>query len=845
MMTLLASGVAVAGCTSTPPVETPAAAPVVEQVTVSPEDIAAPHIDKCTKAVNILVAQGNYERAREALWRFTQRTDNDAANALIKQAREKLMTEVVNVRQWIELEKVILDKVTPLVQAQKYAEVRAYLDTVKPIRTYTVLFDQRVDGVASALKAMGIPEEGIDPICAKARELIAAAFISKGERYETSSATEKSDEAPYKAALEALYNTLVKYDCPKAEANNIVTTFSAGIVPLIEKYCITERTSTSLVQLGTTELNVKLEALRTKILTQITAGETEAQAAALAAALREARWEEARRLAIATGNAEPIIRVLLAKVRAAVAAGDWEAARAAIRDEARVGNDGIDVLVYAVRIGLLNSEVNPAQCDALLAKMDAQYASYIEKGDLAGCAKWLETSPVVVDDYPKIIAALQAASDTMAALGIDAGATKDSIAAVQQELQAILDARAGSFAEARTFDLTELEKKLAALEAAIMDQTMNAELAKEKATLLLAFAKSQENPTPAMLTTYAMNQALLAKQEALKTALAAEVTKAELAAAAQAYKLQLEAMDKEVSFNTQIAIAEDAILRGLSNRSEGMHPVLGEYARAFRLLRDGAELTDDQKQSVLTGAAWLNQPQVVTWALDLGAEMDTPAARDVLARPAVLIAIQTGNLAIVRTLADAGAAMDVADSEKNCVLHYAARLGSLDLIALALKTNDVNAVNDLGQTALFIPASFNRLAHVKQLLAAGADATITDVNGMTAFDVACDAKSLLVLDALVDAGAPMSLDAFCRGARADSVALAQWFIDHGADVNAEGVMAAAACARDIDNAPTTYNYLVSQGGIPVALPEPVVEVVEPLPPLPPPPPAKKGRCCRD
>ncbi len=841
LMTLLAAGVAMVGCT-TPGDAKPAEEAVVEVAPViSPEEIAAPEIGKCTRAVNILLAKGEYERAREAIWRFTDRTACPEANELIKEARNKLMTEVVNVRQWLEVEKQVLDTVTPLLKDKKYAQVRAYLDTVKPIRTYTVLFDQRVDGVAKAMAAMGIPEEGIDPICAAAREMIAAAFISSGERYDSTKTVEEADDASYRAAVENLRKTLVKYDCPEAKADEIVATFDQGIIPLIEKHCITERMSTSLAQLGTTEFNVKLEALRAKILAQVTEAETLALAEALEKAMREQNWEAARRYAVAMGTAEPLVNVLVAKVRAAIEAGDWEAARAIIRDEPRVGNVDVDLVIYALRIGLLNSEVNPAQCAALLEQMNGRYKAFIAKGDLEGCKKWLETSPVVVDDYPKIIAALQAAAETMGALGIDTAMTQEKIAAAQQELQAILDRREGSFAETKTFDLTELEKALAALEEAILDQTMNEPLAKEKAEILRAFAKSQENPTPKSMTTHEMNLALLTQWELLKQDLAAAIAKAELEKLANAYKAQLAAMDAEVSFDTQIAIAEDGILRGLANRSEGLHAVLGEYARAFRLLKADAELTADQKQTLLVGAAWLNQPQVVTWALDLGAEIDTPAARDTLERPAILVAIQTGNISLIRTLIDAGAAMNAMDADQNTVLHYAARLGSLDLIKVALKSNDVNAVNRMGQSALFIPAAFNRLAHVNLLLAEEADPTIADCNGMTAFDVACDTKSLLVLDPLVEAGAPMSMAAFCRAVRVDGLALAQWFVAHGADVNAEGVMNAAAMSRDADNAPATYNYLVSQGGIPVALPEPVVEVVEEAPVLPPPPPAKG--CC--
>lgn len=69
----------------------------------------------------------------------------------------------------------------------------------------------------------------------------------------------------------------------------------------------------------------------------------------------------------------------------------------------------------------------------------------------------------------------------------------------------------------------------------------------------------------------------------------------------------------------------------------------------------------------------------------------------------------------------------------NTPLHTAASKGYGDLLELLLKAGvDLNARNQLGQTALHQAARQRQIPLVKALLAAGADPTVRDTNGCNA-----------------------------------------------------------------------------------------------------------------
>ena len=125
----------------------------------------------------------------------------------------------------------------------------------------------------------------------------------------------------------------------------------------------------------------------------------------------------------------------------------------------------------------------------------------------------------------------------------------------------------------------------------------------------------------------------------------------------------------------------------------------------------------------------------------------------------------------------------------------------------------MNVKNACGNTPLAIAVVRNQPAVVEFLVGAVAEADraafVDSANndGETAFNIAAKFGSRDVLDALAAAGAAYSTKDLILAEQADHVAVAQWLVNQGLDVNAEGVMAAACPATQ------TGRYLVSEGGV--------------------------------
>ena len=783
--------------------------------------------------VRPLVADNQFAKAREAVWRLPN-TGIKPLDVLLREGRAEILNETVNVKQWKMLEPTLKAKVAEFLKAEQFDEARAYLAKVPRIRTYTILFDKQVQVVCSVLESFGVPADKLEPVKAEASKVISEAFADATEAYEASSYTTTTDGTEvdlekYNESLKQLHKVLVKYDCDEAKADKIVEAIQKAVQPLIAEYCAGEAgksettDTTSLTKLGTTQVNAKIDALVKELTEAIDAAEKAKMLADLEAAMKRADYAKARRLAIALKLADRIAESLIKEVRQYAAAKQWDKARTCIRDYVDIDNAEVDAALYLLRVGLLNCDVNPVQLDDLLAKMADKYTKMVATGELLKAREWLMNYKPVEDAYPDIDKTLATVKKGAETLTVDPATAEARTKAFRASVQAILDARKGSYFDpvdqkAEDAKWLTLDDAVAALVEAIVDQYNNEPEVKARVNALIESFKAdvaaQNAAKLRCITTEEMNKALMAKRDELLKTLDVEIVRKEQEMAEkarrEAYERLLVALDKEVGINTQISIAEDAIMRGLPMVSQGLHTVLGDYARAFRLLKNKAELTDAQKSAILVGAAYLNQPVVVSWACDLGAVVDAPAARDPLARPAVLVAVQAGNAAVIRALAAAEAKMDVADANGDTMLHYAVRVGDANIIRLALEGTDVNAVNKAGAPAIFIAAARNQLDLVAQLIEAKADMTIANAAGYTVMDIACAAGARDILDALVAADAPISDKALLLAAANDRLACAQWLVARGADVNADGVMDAAK----VDTA--TYAYLVSQGGRPKA-----------------------------
>lgn len=269
--------------------------------------------------------------------------------------------------------------------------------------------------------------------------------------------------------------------------------------------------------------------------------------------------------------------------------------------------------------------------------------------------------------------------------------------------------------------------------------------------------------------------------------------------------------------DAQIAMAEEGIARQLGMKCEKasykVNALLGEYSRAFRLLKKNATLTKSEATSILLGAAYLDQAAVIPYAIELGADVNGVSERDPRKRTALMLAIDAQNLSLVKSLVEAGASSTATDAEGNAVLHYAVKSGSVSAVRAIAKTAPMAVVNATGETPLFEAVKRNQKVMAQTVLdLVSQDERVAFVNtadksGLTAFALAAKIGSRDVLDALAKAGATYSEKDLILAEEGDHLAVAQWLVAEGADVNAEGVMA-KACPKT-----ATGRYLIHEGGV--------------------------------
>jgi ankyrin repeat protein len=194
------------------------------------------------------------------------------------------------------------------------------------------------------------------------------------------------------------------------------------------------------------------------------------------------------------------------------------------------------------------------------------------------------------------------------------------------------------------------------------------------------------------------------------------------------------------------------------------------------------------------------------------------AARDAWGRTPLHLAVSASKLGAAKALLDAGAPINATDADGYTSLHVAAVLGRLDAAVFllqagadhALRTSATSKTEPKAATPLLLAVKDGKASIVEALLAAGADASAVDAEGISGLQAALERgaeEALPLVRLLLSAGADanhghpllfVSASKTSTTTESGRAAVLQLLLTAGADVSrvgAGGFTALAAAAR--------------------------------------------------
>ena len=710
-------------------------------------------------AANERLEKGDYASAREAVWAM-EKTRVTEVDELARRLGNRFLSTKVNPAQWMVLEKDLVSKCEDLMSAKDWNGAKKYVSEFAEIGT--------CPDAASAPEEKEDTLKVVDGKASGALGTVAvnARIVALKEKLQSSIA------AAEKAELDAKMQSML--DALAAKVESLIGAKNFGDA---------RDAINGVASVDDAEWNSKVENAKAKLLGDVAAAEK---------AELDAKMEN-------------FVDELTEKVITLVESGKFGEARDVIRDVALVENAEWDAKIYAARIGLMNSVVNPNQLKNLKAEAGSAIDALVAQKKYAEASKYIDEYPYVHDTFAQIRESFEKIEGAMKGLKLEDGKSAEYIAERLAAIREIMEKRLGQYNGNENY--AELEKALGELEKGYVAQHYDDIAATGVTNSIKGEIVAMVAAKYAPLTTWEMNEALRRYLESKRPRV--DGTASESSAPVMAV------ISDELDFDAQIAMAEAAISEPAS--VYGLGAVLGDYARIMRRCKAGKAIEQGEATTMLAAAVFLNQPEIFRLALKHNGDVNAAARRDGLCRAPILIAVQLGRTEFVKLIQDAKGKCNVADANGNTILHYAAERGNLALVKAVAPAIGLDAVNKDGETALFVAIRRNQLAVLKVMLQLAGDAAaqekfvlIANGKGQTAFDVACTSNAHMLLDALVAAGAEYDERHLAAALSADCIGVAQWLVEKGLDVNADVV-------RSVSEDPTkmgkgaTRAYLMAEG----------------------------------
>ncbi len=734
---------------------------------------AKKHISAVLPAAKEKFAAGDYAEAREAIWNM-EKSNVAEVDELARKLGNRFLNREVNPAQYLSMEKALQSTFDAAMAKKDFAAARKAISEAKGIRT----FSKRLSSAPSP--AADETEDTFKVVDGRITGLLGTTAVNT--RFEAFKAKLLAAiAAAEKAELDAKMQAMLDEVAQKVKA-----------LVKAEKFNEARNVVNAIAQVKDAEWSAKIKESKKKFLDDI----AKAEKAALDAKMQKKVDE------------------LVAKVVSLVEAKKFGEARDLIRDVALVDNAEWDAKIYAVRIGLMNSVVNPNQLKFLKAEAAKTIDGLVAEKKYAEAIKFIDEYPYVHDTFAQIVASFGRIEKAMQSLKLEDQQSAEYVASRLEVVREMLEKRLGKYSGNE--DYSELERALNELEKGYVGQHYDDTVATSVTNTIKGEIVAMVDAKYAPLTTWEMNEALRRFLESKRPRMPVEPQDQQQQEEGQKIEVPaptLGVISDEVDYDSQIAMAEAAIAEPSS--VYGLEAVLGDYARIMRRCKAGNAVKPSEANTMLVASVFLNQPEMFKLALTLNGDVNAAARRDNLVRAPILLAVQLGRIEFIKLIQNANGKYDVVDARDNTLLHYAAERGNLALVRAVVPAVKIDAVNKAGETALFVAVRRNQLAVAKFLLQLAGDAdaqkkyvAIANAQGKTAFDVACVSNAHMLLDTLAAAGAEYDERHLAAALSADCIGVAQWLVEKGLDVNAEVVQTAAAsptCGK------TTCAYLVAEG----------------------------------